>query len=180
MDYLLLSGVCIWLSAWLAVSIVAQFSDRVGDYFPRSKRLGLIPLWTFFAPNPGVHDLHLLYRDKLKGGGVREAYCVPTIDRRCLRHSFWNPEKFRNKILSDLAESLVVQYAQIVKDQRNVRIIMLSTAYLVLVNLAMKMPRSPDVVARQFILARDKTFESHPAREIIFLSEFHRCHEVGC
>lgn len=180
MDSFLLSGACIWLSMWFIVSIAAQFSDRAGDHFPRSKHLGLIPLWTFFAPSPGVHDLHLLYRDKLRGGGVRETCCVPTIGRRCLRHALWNPEKFRNKILSDLAESLVTQYAQIVEERRDVRIIMLSTAYLVMANLAMKMPQPPDVTARQFILARDKTFEPHPAREIVFLSEFHRFHEAGC
>ncbi|WP_412079586.1 hypothetical protein ACLF6K_39305 (plasmid) [Streptomyces xanthophaeus] len=96
-----------------------------------------------------------------------------------MRHTLWNPEKFRNKILSDLAESLATQYAQIVKEGRDVRVIMLSTAYLVMANIAMTMPKSPDVVARQFILARDKTFEAHPEREIVFLSEFHRCDETG-
>ncbi|UFR06812.1 hypothetical protein KBP30_39075 [Streptomyces sp. Go40/10] len=179
MRFLLLSGVGVWLSAWFAVSVAAQFSDRAGDLFPRSKRLGLIPLWTFFAPHPGVHDLHLLYRDRLRTGEVREPSYVPTIDSRRLRHSLWNPEKFRNKVLSDLADSLVEQYSHLVKEGRDVRVIMLSTSYLVMANLAMKMPRPAEVVARQFILARDKTFEASPAREVVFLSEFHRFDEGG-
>ncbi len=173
----LVIGIAVHLSfiAWFTVSVASQFSDNVGDRFPRIKTLGLIPLWTFFAPRPGMHDMHLLYRDKLGDGGLGPASYVPTIEGRCWYHVIWNPRKMHNKVLSDLTDSLGLLSLKMLDDRKeNSRAIMLSTPYLTLVNLVMRMPQPRASTARQFILVRDRSFGPDPDRAVVFLSEFHR------
>jgi len=167
-----------YLILWFIVCIVSQFLDRVGMHFPRMSAMGLIPCWTFFAPRPGMDDTHLLYRDKLGNAGLGKLTYVPTIEDRRWYHAVWNPQKIQNKVFSDLTSSLRSQVRMVMQEDRDVRIVMLSTPYIMMVNLAMQMPRSPAATARQFILARSNSFGSTPGREILFLSEFHRFESV--
>ncbi|WP_405833251.1 MULTISPECIES: hypothetical protein [unclassified Streptomyces] len=173
MEFLLAAAWCLWLTTWLSVSVAAQFSDKVGDRLPRARALGLIPLWTFFAPQPGMHDMHLLYRDKLPGGSTGEIRSVPITEDRRIRHAVWNPKKFRNKVLWDAIDSLTAQQSSLSRDGRDLRAIMLSSAYLTLIGLAMQMPRPSNAVSRQFIVGRDKSFGVGADRAVIFVSEFH-------
>jgi hypothetical protein len=173
MELVLEIAVCLWFMAWFAISVASQFSDRVCDRFPRMATLGLIPFWTFFAPRPGVHDLHLLYRDKLSDGGCGTTLYVPTIEGRRWYHAIWNPKKFHSKVVDDLAAALHVQFVEIQRNANNLRILTLSTPYLMLVNLVMRMPRPPGATARQFILALNSSCGPAPNRAILFVSEFH-------
>jgi hypothetical protein len=166
-------GVCGFFVAWFAVSVASQFSDRVGDRFPRMAVLGLVPLWTFFAPRPGMHDMHLLYRDRLIDGSLGESSYVPLIEARRWYHAVFNPQKFRNKVFSDLADSLITQHHTLIARGEGVRVVMLSTPYLMMLNLVMRMPRTPYGEARQFIIARSKSFDPAADRALVFLSEFH-------
>lgn len=162
------------LAVWFAISIVAQFSDQVGDWFPRTASLGLIPLWTFFAPRPGMHDTHLLYRDRLRNGKIGSLSCVPSTEKRRWYHAIWNPGKYRNKVVADLNDSLMQYLARVAMQDRDIRVVVLSNPYLILANLVMQMPCPEEAEARQFILARDKNFGSDPGgRELVFMSSFH-------
>lgn len=161
-------------AAWLLLSIASQLSDRVSARFPRLETLGLVPHWTFFAPRPSVHDVHLLYRDKFETDELGSVECVPTIESRRWYHGIWNPEKFRNKVIADITVSLGMQYLEAEKDERDLRFIMLSAPYMLAVNLVMRMPRPAGATARQFILARDQPYGHEIDRQLVFLSEFHR------
>jgi hypothetical protein len=159
--------------AWFALSVAAQFSDDVHARVPRLSSLGLVPSWTFFAPRPGVDDVHLLYRDRREDGSIGVPAYVPTIEDRRWHHGFWNPGKYGNKVFTDLTSALRAQLRLVRQDDLDLRVIMLSTPYLVMVHLVMAMPRPPDAVARQFLLANTTSLRADPRREIVFVSEFH-------
>lgn len=168
---ILLGGmILLWFTAWFSVSVVSQFCQRIGERFPRMTAMGLIPLWTFFAPHPSMHDMHLLYRDRMHDGTVRECGFVSTIEARKWHHAVWNPGKFQNKVFYDLVSSLERQVAETNGDPR---VVMLTTPYMVMVNLVMHMPRPADSASRQFLVVRDKTFGPDREPEIVFLGEFH-------
>lgn len=160
--------------AWFAISVAAQVSDRVSAEFPRMSMFALVPHWTFFAPRPGVHDVHLLYRDRSATGENGTVSCVPTIRRRRLFHAIWNPRKYNNKIVSDCSDSLFDELLYLEKHSRDPRTVLLSTPYLMLLNIAMSMPLSVGAVARQFIIAQSVQCGSRIDREIIFVSEYHK------
>lgn len=159
--------------AWFTLSVAAQFSDGVHARVPRLSALGLVPSWTFFAPRPGVDDVHLLYRDRREDGSIGPPAFVPTIEDRRWYHGVWNPGKYPNKVFTDLTSALRAQLRLVRQDDLDLRVVMLSTPYLVLLHLVMRMPRPPDVVARQFLLANTTSLRGDPEREIVFTSEFH-------
>jgi len=166
-------AVFIVLAAWFVISVAAQFSDQVGTHFPRLSSLGLIPCWTFFAPRPGVDDIHLLYRDRLGDAAIGELKCVSTIDDRRWHHFIWNPNKYHTKIFYDLSCSLRSHLRMLREAGHDPRTIMLSTPYIMILHLVMRVPRPPEVTARQFILANTKSLRTDPERAIVFFSEFH-------
>jgi len=170
--------VFILLAAWFIVSVAAQFSDRIAIHFPRLSSLGLIPCWTFFAPRPGVDDIHLLYRDRLSYAEIGELTYVPTIEDRRWYHFIWNPKKYHSKIFCDLTSSLRSHLHVLREKDHDPRIIMLSTPYIMILHLVMRLPRTPEVTARQFILASTKSLRTDPQRAIVFFSEFHCFEEV--
>ena len=159
---------------WFAISVASQFSDKVAAAFPRMSMFALIPTWTFFAPRPGVHDLHLLYRDRTAAGTEYTVSYIPTIAARRWFHALWNPYKYHNKIVSDCSSSLLEQLHLLKKNSREPRIILLSTPYLMLLNIVMRMPSSRGAVARQFIIAQNTQHPSRRERDILFISEFHK------
>ena len=51
------------LCGWWVVTLLSQHAQRTFDRLRPLDRIGLvIPNWRFFAPEPAVHDFHLLYR----------------------------------------------------------------------------------------------------------------------
>ncbi|MGH9877055.1 MAG: hypothetical protein ACRD5H_05405 [Nitrososphaerales archaeon] len=166
--------VTVLFSFWFVISVASQFSDKVAAAFPRMSMFALIPAWTFFAPRPGVHDLHLLYRDRAADGTEYTVSYIPTIPGRRWFHAIWNPYKYHNKIVSDCSDSLLEQFHLLKKSAREPRIILLSTPYLMLLNIVMRMPSSTDAVARQFIIAQNTQCASRRERDILFISEFHK------
>jgi hypothetical protein len=162
-------------SIWFVISVASQFSDNVSAAFPRMSMFALVPAWTFFAPNPGTHDMHLLYRDRTADGAEGTISYIPTIPGRRWFHAIWNPDKYENKIVSDCSDSLLEQMHQLNKSAREPRIILLSAPYLMLLNIVMRMPSTTDAaVARQFIIARNSQYGSGAEPEISFISEFHK------
>src|ERR1043165_8847499 len=93
------------LGLWLLVSALHQLKYRgFVSVLKRHDHFALVPAWSFFAPNPGTTDLHLLYRDKLLDGNI-------TLWRQVRLHSsfercFWNPDKRLQKGIADMGNDL--------------------------------------------------------------------------
>ncbi len=59
MALIIVSFIC---SVWVILTIIGQFNWKVFQRLLSFDRFNLVPQWTFFAPNPGSTDIHLLMR----------------------------------------------------------------------------------------------------------------------
>jgi hypothetical protein len=93
------------LLSWFLLTIPNQFrsTQRI---LARFDPFHLLPRWTFFAPNPGTADYHLLYQDVAADGSCSSWVEAPLTDQRRISHLLWNPGKRRSKVLADFAQSL--------------------------------------------------------------------------
>jgi hypothetical protein len=92
------------LSSWLLVTILLHLpiSGRLRDL----DLFGVVPVWNFFAPNPGKSDFHLLRRYRSCDGSYSDWREVRLLCDRPWYAFLWNPQKRLNKLLLDLCTSL--------------------------------------------------------------------------
>jgi hypothetical protein len=166
------------LGGWLIVSIVGQFHSKRINRIRRYDYFNLIPLWTFFAPNPGQSDYHLLYRDKLRDGSLTDWAEIPLTHRREVKAFVWNPMKRETKVLADIVNSVatLVDYHR----EQNTPVktigdaVMLSTPYLILMNIVLHRAKNTfQSEQRQFALAETHGFDSNGKPDLILCSPFH-------
>jgi hypothetical protein len=166
----LISTFAIW---WL-VSALNQF--RCGALTARLRRhipFGLIPSWTFFAPNPARADTRLVWREQRGGewSGWRELHFgFAPIDKRWLV----NPQLILNKAVADLNRSL----GQLVPELDD-RTVTLSSAYVALLNIVIAQLQSGECSAVQFALVRSSGISIPRRVDIAFLSEVHSVMNEG-
>lgn len=99
--------VVVWaiVGFWLIVTVVYNLpgvTARLG----RWDWLSLLPIWTFFAPNPGRSDLIFLARDQLPDGTYTRWRAV---NRSAVVHvrGVWNPDKRGQKLITDAAAEVL-------------------------------------------------------------------------
>ena len=88
------------LVAWAIVSLICQPRTAISKRIRAWDRLGLIPTWTFFAPNPVRADHYLYYRDHNKDAVSpwRRAFSA---DRRRIVDPLWSPLRREEKVITD-------------------------------------------------------------------------------
>jgi hypothetical protein len=162
------SGVGVLFLVWIAATILFQF-DAPSLFLSRFDVFRILPRWTFFSPNPGQHDMHLVYRDRRLSGLLTAWREVDFIATPAAIPLLWNPEKRLAKILWDCWAS--IQHFNKLNGYNPV-FLPVSGAYVMLLNVALRGPRIDDGYERQFALLRSKGFVS---REIqpLFVSQFH-------
>jgi hypothetical protein len=130
----------------------------------------IVPRWNFFAPNPGIHDYHLLIRDRSIDGEVGPWISITEFDSsRPWYACVWNPEKRRKKALFDTT-CILVQKAQLASEEEMPKL-QLSIPYLLIASLVDTRHRSPLSVARQFCLVQRSA--QAPIPLVVFTSAFH-------
>src|ERR1700733_2744664 len=133
---------------WFCATVLKQFSATLLSRIVRND-FGLIPSWTFFAPNPGRSDVRLVYRDRsIKGVPTEWLESCQKPFRSRLRF-VWNPEKFKEKALVDLA-LLLSRTVKVCGDQPEMA--MLMWPFLVLLDKSLSEPRSAGNADRQFAI----------------------------
>ena len=97
--------VAVGLALWLAASVLHQFRWEWWTRLAACDLLHLLPRWTFFAPNPGCSDIHLVVRSwqRDKPGAWRPLH-LP-YDARW-HWWLWNPSRFSRKAVMDLVNEL--------------------------------------------------------------------------
>jgi len=164
-DYIIIGT----LGIWLFLSTIAQFSGvkwikKVKDW----DHFKVIPSWAFFAPNPGVTDYQLLYRDRLFDGQFSNWKEVQYRNTSFLR-SMWNSEKRRRKAIADSCKFLL----QSISKNSNNKSVVLSIPYITILTYIMSMPKSPLCEYRQFLIARTFGYISSSQPDILFISHQH-------
>lgn len=158
-------------ACWLAGSVVNQF--RLGSWrkVTAHDRFMLLPRWTFFAPNPGRTDPHLVFRDcrDCEPGPWREIGWAPP--NRWLWW-LWNPGRYPRKAVSDLAAAVMTGAAAATGS--DARLATLSPAYIALLQCVMAQPGAVSGGLRQFALVHSRTFAAQRPLQVAFVSEWHR------
>jgi len=154
--------------AWWVVSAFNQFHS--GAWTLRLRRhipLGLIPLWTFFAPNPARADTRIVWRVEHAHGwsGWQEMYFgfAPA-----WRRWIMNPELTFNKAVNDLVGTLTR-----VHPDPSDRSVLFNSGYLTLLSLAHAEAASQNQHAVQFAVVRTAIGATARDFNIVFLSEPH-------
>lgn len=176
----ILSGVVIaLLISWFLLSVMNQHKRTralIGGVAYRDI-CSLLPLWTFFAPNPGRTDLYLLYRDRDADGLISSWRLVRSSTRPSL-FSLWSPQRRIHKGIVDVASNFtkesIHEPRQPVSKQQVV-----SFPYLLLLNYVCGKPIDFRARTRQFALAKTEGHGTEHDPEVIFLSAFHTIDQLN-
>jgi hypothetical protein len=163
-----LTALAVVFTVWWAISACNQV--RSGAWTLRLRRhipLGLIPLWTFFAPNPARADSRLVWReehDNLWSDWQELHFGFAPASRRWLV----NPQLILNKAVTDLVGSL-----QRMSPELEDRSTLLSSAYLALLSVVLSQPRRFGCSSIQFAVVRTSKGSLTRRLDVVFLSEVH-------
>lgn len=110
MESLVESLTILFFSLWTAATVLAAVDKTFNhDVIPARLRSAFhfVPIWNFFAPNPGRWDYHLLYRDRLGDGTLTEWREAEELTRTPDRRKWgWNPELVRMKAVVDFVQKI--------------------------------------------------------------------------
>jgi hypothetical protein len=159
--------VSVLLMLWLGVSALGQIGFQPVQRLRRMDFLGVVPIWTFFAPNPATGDVYLVYRDDKTRRWTEISVRRP---RRSWLASVWNPDRRAAKALFDIAAEIT----QASRDSQSKDAIQLSVPYLTLLRfVGSRAAREPDVNAMQFMLLSDHGLEKKNDPVPVFVSHWH-------
>lgn len=154
------------LGSYLLITIAYHFDQKKWisshlDYF------GFIPKWNFFAPNPGVHNLYLLFRLQYNDGTISSWKSILDMDQYRDPWTFiWNPNKRVKKALFDL---LVTLTSEDISTEENRAKVKMSIPYLLFLN-HLNCYKEDIAVSVQFTVMEN--YYQEPAYPI-FTSELH-------
>jgi hypothetical protein len=156
---------------WCAATIANQFHSWCPNWLKAVDVFGLIPVWTFFAPNPGMTDYYLLYRDRLPDGSFdnwRRVELRPW--ENSVRFALWNPTKRKQKALSDMVSALI----RLAKDGKAEGLIV-TVPYILILNFITSRLHSLGTDGTQFMVLEHGGFSGDPERSrVLVMSGVHR------
>lgn len=158
-----------YFGAILMATVLAAPHTRLGNFIKAHDPLALVPVWTFFAPTPGVDDLRILYRDRLFDG-ARSEWCEIEPPRNRWVHVVWNPDKRVRKAVVDACSELLAVLPDSSKTELSSRLILLSPPYLLLLNYIQAQRRDFRSEARQFMITRSSGSATLDDSAILFVS----------
>jgi hypothetical protein len=166
-----------FLALWFGASLLHQAPPRWWMRLKQFDRLRLVPRWTFFAPRPGRHDQHLVYRDILNGvaGDWQEIWSG---DFRPGRRWLFNPTRFRQKALFDLINRLRAAKSEFARYGLDARAVQLSAGYLALLAWVAAQPAPLRPCLRQFAIATTAGHGIQRTLQLLYLSELHPIDQV--
>jgi hypothetical protein len=163
----------IFLGSWLVISIIGQVPFSHFSRLRQYDLCGLIPNWSFFAPNPVAFDYHLLYRDELWDLTLTDWTEVSIVKERPWWCFLWNPKRRRKKALFDSC-SMLLRLSTTLRKQGNMNPVALhrSVPYLMLLNYISHLEHLP-ARGTQFLVIRTFGPTSEPKPALVFMSQFH-------
>jgi hypothetical protein len=164
-------ALALFCGGMLAVTAATQLRRwRWASWLKAHDACACIPSWTFFAPNPGVTDARLLWREQLVDSTVSPWHEVVPPHGGLLR-ALWNPTKRARKAVTDSGPMVVSLAAR----NPGSKLPMLSLPYLMIVQHVTALPGSPLSVARQFAVVRTQgADEDDVLLQLLFVSHWHR------
>lgn len=156
--------------AMLVITAAAQLRFRWAQWLKRHDACAYIPAWTFFAPNPGVKDTRVLWREQLIDGTIGPWHELVGPQGGLLR-AVWNPTKRARKAVTDCGPMAV---RMIARNKRSALPLM-SLPYLMIVQHMAGLHGSPLGLARQFTVVNTQGADTEDGLfQLLFISHWHR------
>jgi hypothetical protein len=127
---------------WL-LSTIAGNIPRFQSFVRRLDVLGVVPAWTFFAPNPGVTDTVILVRDLLEDD-TWSPWVVAWRERPTRGRVCWRPDKRVAKLVADCGSA--IPRAHVEGDET------LGASFLLVANIAQNAPHDWRTKGFQFAI----------------------------
>jgi hypothetical protein len=158
---------------WGVATIVNQFHSRRPRWLNAVNIFGLIPVWTFFAPNPGMTDYYLLYRDRLADGSLDNWRKIELKgSENGFRLALWNPTKRKQKALTDLVSSLIDFVRRCGSDA-----VFVTVPYILILNFITSRSHTLGTDGTQFMVLEHSGFSDEPERSrVLVISRIHQLH----
>lgn len=115
--------VCGTLATLTVASVFHQINYTKGK-LGRWDTWGILPNYSFFAPNPINRDFRLVYRLMDEADGTWKE--VPIFNISFIYKSLWNPFKYYNKGIIDTCQQLAMDF----NNTENKNLVQLSPGYL--------------------------------------------------
>jgi hypothetical protein len=158
---------------WLILTCANQPVFKSNKWINRNDLFRLVPVWTFFAPNPGVSDFNLLSRVKLEDGTITSFQEVPLRSKKALSVALFNPERRLQKVLNDHARTILRQIDNEITEE-NKQNIKLTFSYISVLNYCARLPAVPHAHAIQFVILESFGYQELMEPRLILNSDFHR------
>ncbi|MEU9785551.1 hypothetical protein AB0H92_32100 [Streptomyces phaeochromogenes] len=159
-----------FFAGWFTASVLNQFSFGWWKRLVRYDRLGLVPRWTFFAPDPARDDIHVVYRDR---GETAQGpwHSLTTAPPNPWVRWIWNPGRFERKAAIDLVNGLRNTRHQL---KEHPQALILSTSYIGLAGWAVRQAREEAAMYREFAVLTSTGYLPGQNLSVEFTSEVHR------
>jgi len=165
-------------ATWLGLTVAGQKLYRKDGVPSRWDKLHLIvPDWRFFAPDPGVHDHHLLMRDHLPDGSCTGWRQINHVEERRWSHALWHANRRAEKSVFDLTAELLRFIAKHRTADRPLGhvdpVVQLSVPYLTLLAHVTAQEHAAGAAGTQFLIAISGGYEEDEEPAMVFLSAVH-------
>lgn len=159
----------VFVSCWLGLTVLMQFRP-LAAVINRFDPFRFVPVWTFFAPNPGVVDYHLVVRDEHYDGSVGSWFPLMIAKDRDALNILWNPQKRAKKILIDAVQSLIAVCKHPSYSEGHE---VVSLPYILLLHLAETAPESNKGRKRRQFAIVESSGHREKTMQLSYLSQFH-------
>jgi hypothetical protein len=165
--------VIVWLVciAALAVTALLQVQSRRTQRIRAYDVFDLIPFWTFFAPRTLSSDARVLWRERRIDGTLSSWRELIPLERPRFS-AVWHPTRRRARVINGPEVGWTLRSMALLEPGDNT--ILVTSWYLLVLNMVLALPASPLTGARQFIIVTT-TEEEDDARNLRpgFLSQWH-------
>lgn len=160
----------VFFATWLLLTILIQFDFKWANQIKKQDVFHLLPSWTFFAPNPGTSDYHIVYRTMDENNHVSAFVEFPLHSDRPLTHAFWNSSKRVKKVLTDL---VMILKKTIAAEDLNKEKLQVSFSYIALLNFLTHLEKPASAKFIQFAILESKGYNDPGPPKLLICSEFH-------
>lgn len=134
--------------SWFSITLLCQRQTALANAIRARDVFSIIPVWTFFAPNPEVLNFHLLYRDLLPDGKYTPFLEITLCNHSMLR-TLWYPKRRHWKVLVDVVHTLT-HFSNASSEER--RKVEETLPYIILANYVSNLPHTPEAIGTQFAI----------------------------
>ena len=156
---------------WVIATLIVQFSLPLSRSILSRDYLGILPIYTFFAPKPTDIDLHILIRfmvdDQLSDWEETELTFKLNHRKKWFRWMI-NPYRRIEKLLFDFSNDIF-------KLKTNPGAIRHLDEYIILLRYSETLAKLLNAKAVQFMLAGDNP-TLNKKLEVFLISDLHQCH----